>query len=378
MVKFQAMKFDLKATDGCARAGVIETSNSIIETPAFMPCATIGAVRAVRWQELENLDYRLILMNALHLYLRPGTDVIRNLGGVHEFTSWNRSILADSGGYQFFSLKGLFKINDDGVTFQSPYDGSTHQFSPEKVIDIQSAIGSDIVMPLDECAPGDSTREKFKTAGERTVSWLGRAKEHFRKCGQEHQSLFGIIQGGTDRELRKLFTEMSGELDLDGYAIGGVSVGEDRELGEDIVDYTASLMPQNKPRYLMGVGLPDQLLHGISAGIDMFDCVLPTRMARNGTLFTSNGRLNIGNNKFISEDGPLDSACSCATCKNYSTAYLAHLHRTGDPGVLGLLSIHNLAYYRSLIKSARDAILSGNFESWKNDVVKKWKAEVES
>jgi queuine tRNA-ribosyltransferase len=366
------MRFDVEKKDGHARAGLLETSRSIIETPAYMPCATIGAVKAVRWSELEELDFRVVLMNALHLYLRPGVDVVKKLGQIHDFTTWNRSILTDSGGYQFFSLKGLYNIDDDGVSFQSPYDGSRHRFTPESVVELQIGLGSDIIMPLDHCAPGDASRDVFIEAGERTLAWLQKAADRYRESSGKDQALFGIIQGGTHVDLRKEYVNKSAELNLDGYALGGISVGEDKDEGDQIVNLITPLMPDEKPRYLMGVGLPGQILDGIESGIDLFDCVLPTRMARNGTLFTSRGRLNLRNSRFISEHEPLDTECSCATCRKYSRAYLSHLHKVGEPGVLGLLSLHNLAYYRKLVSDARKAIKEGRFSSWKNEIIIKW------
>jgi queuine tRNA-ribosyltransferase len=369
------MDFKLSGTDGNARAGVIMTSHGIIETPAFMPCGTTGAVKAVRWSELEELDYRLVLVNALHLYLRPGAATVGHLGGVQAFTGWPGAILADSGGYQFFSLKGLYTIDDDGVGFQSPYDGSAHRFTPESLVDIQVALGSDIIMPLDECAAGDAPRVKVIEAGERTLSWILRAAGHFKKVGNGNQALFGIVQGGVHLDLRRSCAERTFELDLPGYALGGISVGEDRGESEEVVERIAPTFPPHKPRYLMGVGLPAQVLHGIANGIDMFDCVLPTRMGRNGTVFTSTGRLNMGNSQFRIDPKPLDPQCSCPTCRRYSRAYLAHLHRIGDPGVLGLLSLHNLAYYRRLVRDARSAVEGGRFSAWRSDVEAVWDEE---
>ncbi len=359
-------------TDGKARAGTMELAHSTVETPAFMPCGTSGAVKAVRWSELEDLDYRLVLMNALHLYLRPGTDVVKQIGGIQKYTGWPASVLTDSGGYQFFSLKGLYTIDDDGVTFQSPYDGSSHRFTPENVIEMQVALGSDIVMPLDECAPGDANRKDVEIAGERTVKWLIKAKERFTETGISDINLFGIVQGGVHIDLRRQYIERSVELNLSGYALGGISVGEDRAEGEEVVEAIASSLPENNPRYLMGVGLPGQIIHGIANGIDMFDCVLPTRMGRNGTVFTSQGRLNLGNARFKADDDPLDPNCECSVCKRFSRAYLSHLHRVNDPGVLGLLSLHNLAYYRKLVADAGKAIIEGRFESWSRDIHAGW------
>jgi queuine tRNA-ribosyltransferase len=366
------MRFELTHTNESARAGMLITEHGSIETPAFMPVGTIGAVKAVRWSELESLDYRLILMNALHLHLRPGEEIVRQLGGVHGFTKWGRAVLADSGGYQFFSLKGLYKIDDDGVQFQSPYDGSTHRFTPESVIDLQVALGSDIVMPLDHCAPGDASREMVIDAGERTLRWLSRAVGHFAGVGSESQALFGIVQGGIELDLRRQYVDRTAEMNLPGYAIGGISVGEEKETGEAVVREIAPLLPSDRPRYLMGVGLPEQIIDGISAGIDMFDCVLPTRMARNGTLFTSRGRVNITNAQFKNDPLPLDPECSCPTCATYSRAYLSHLYKVGEPGVLGLLSIHNLAYYKTIVTGAREAIIAGRFDSWRSEAAAKW------
>ncbi len=369
------MRFELEATDGRARAGVMETGHGSVETPVFMPCGTIGAVKAVRWSELEDLGYRLVLMNTLHLYLRPGVDVVERTGGIHKLTTWKGPILTDSGGYQFFSLKGLYEIDDSGVSFQSPWDGSRHRFTPESVTDAQLKLGSDILMPLDHCAPGDASREIVIEAGERTLDWLERAKKHFDESESEGRALFGIVQGGVHIDLRRQYVERSAAMALDGYALGGISVGEEREEGDRVVDEIACLLPDEKPRYLMGVGLPGQVLDAISAGIDMFDCVLPTRMARNGTLFTSHGRLNLKNAAHREEAGPIDPECTCATCARYSRAYLAHLYRAGDPGVLGLLTIHNLAYYREFVTQARAAIVSGDFERWKDETIARWESE---
>ena len=359
------MKFEIIAKDGNARAGSITTSHGTIQTPAFMPCGTRGAVKAVRWEELEELGYEMVLMNALHLYLRPGVEIIKSLGGVGKFSGWNGSVLTDSGGYQFFSLKGLYEIDDDGVNFRSPYDGSLHRFAPENVMELQIALGADIVMPLDECASGDAPANKVLQAGERTLAWLSRAKKYFDLNADGNRALFGIVQGGTDIDIRKKILEKSAELDLPGYAMGGISVGEDKEEGDRVVREITPLFPENKPRYLMGVGLPIQIADGIESGIDLFDCVLPTRMGRNGTVFTSEGRLNMSNARFKSDSLPLDPMCPCRTCARFSRAYLSHLHKTGDPGVLGLLSFHNLAYYRSLVRDARKAIIDGNFSQWR-------------
>ena len=364
------MSFEVIKTDGHARAGLLTTSHGTIETPAFMPCGTTGAVKAVRWSELEEIGYKLVLMNALHLHLRPGAEQVRASGGIQEFSSWKKSILTDSGGYQFFSLKGLFKIDSEGVSFQSPYDGSRHRFTPESVIDLQVELGSDIIMPLDHCAPGDASREEFKKAGDRTIEWLKRAKAHFEKvCDPQKQKLFGIVQGGTHIDLRKKYLELSAELDLPGYAMGGISVGEDKIEGDEVIKEIVPIFPKDKPRYLMGVGLPEQILSGIEAGIDLFDCVLPTRMARNGTLFTSQGRLNIKNSEYKSDGSPLDPDCDCATCRRYTRAYLSHLYKVNDPGVLGLLSVHNLAYYFRLVKDARAAITSLNYKEWVSRII---------
>jgi len=367
------MRFKVEHTDGDARAGIIETDHGRIPTPAFMPCATMGAVRAIRWNELEDLGYPMVLVNALHLHLRPGEDIVRNFGGLHDFSSWKKSILTDSGGYQFFSLKGLYDIDDDGVSFQSPYDGSRHRFTPESVVELQLSLAPDIMMPLDHCAPGDASREMIIEAGDRTLEWLKRAAKHLQKTGEKPRALFGIIQGGVEADLRRKYAELSGELDLPGYAIGGISVGEEQERGREIVDLTAPLLPSEKPRYLMGVGLPEQILDGIAAGVDLFDCVLPTRMARNGTLFTSTGRLNLKNSQYRTDPAPLDENCTCPTCRRYSRGYLAHLYKSGEPGVLGLLSVHNLAFYLRLVNEAREAVMDRRFDSWRKSFMSGWK-----
>lgn len=358
-----------------ARAGYFQTDHGIVETPAFIPVGTQGTVKAVNQNLLqEEINAQILLANTYHLYLRPGTDTLEKAGGLHKFMSWNKSILTDSGGYQVYSLSALRKLKEDGVEFRSHLDGSTHFFSPEKVIQIQRSIGSDIMMVLDECTPYPCDYDYAKKSTELTSRWAVLNKEVFYKTKPLYgygQFLFGIIQGSTYKDLREISANDLRKLDFDGYAIGGLAVGEPAEVMYDITDFTTDFMPEEKPRYLMGVGRPENILESVERGIDMFDCVMPTRNARHGVLFTSEGVMTLTNAKYKEDFEKIDSACECYTCKNYSRAYLRHLFSAGELLALELASIHNLHFYISLISEARKRILDNTFNEWKNKTIEK-------
>lgn len=345
-----------KDTDSNARIGRIITPHGVINTPAFIPVGTLAAVKTVTPEELYAVGAEVILCNTYHLYLRPGHQLITNLGGLHSFMNWNSPILTDSGGFQIFSLGELRKIGDEGVTFRSHIDGTTHFFTPEKSIEIQEAFGSDIIMALDDCTPYPSTYEYTLNSLRITIEW---AKRCIKAKSRKDQSLFGIVQGGMFPELRRRSAEELSLLGFDGYAIGGVSVGEPKEKMFEIINFTAPLLIEDKPRYLMGVGTPEDIAMAVSAGIDLFDCVMPTRNARNGTLFTSNGKISIRNERYASDSEPLDPACGCYTCRNYSKAYLRHLFMSEEILALRLNTIHNLWYYINTLKEIRNAIVEG-------------------
>jgi queuine tRNA-ribosyltransferase len=337
-----------------------------------MPVGTQGTVKALEHREIEEAGAELILSNTYHLYLRPGTDVIKEAGGLHRFASWNKPILTDSGGYQVFSLSDLRKINDKGVTFRSHLDGSLHEFTPERVVGIQRAIGSDILMQLDECVGYPSSYETLKSAVYRTIAWADRSLEAF--AAEEplygyDQAMFGIVQGGTHEDLRKLCAGELANRPFDGFAIGGLAVGEPPEEMYRIAEFTADLLPEDKPRYLMGVGTPENLLTAIGLGVDMFDCVMPTRNARNGMLFTSEGTVNIRNAQYRSDSEPVDPVCGCYTCRTFSRSYLRHLFNAREILGLQLATIHNITYYMTLMRSAREVILADSYEEWSNTML---------
>jgi len=368
------LKFFVTSKDKKARAGYFETDHGAVETPAFMPVGTQGTVKAVNQKYLEEIKTQIVLSNTYHLYLRPGTEVLEEAGGLHRFMNWQKPILTDSGGFQMFSLSDLRKVKPEGVEFKSHLDGSTHFFSPEKVIGIQRSIGSDIMMVLDECTPYPCEYEYVLNSAKLTSSWAAMSKETFEKSFplyDHKQFIFGIIQGSVYKDLRELSAKDLITLDFDGYAIGGLAVGEPVETMYDIVDFTTSLMPENKPRYLMGVGRPENLLEAIERGIDMFDCVMPTRNGRNAYLFTSNGILSMRNAKYKDDFSFIDGNCNCYTCRNFSKAYLRHLFIAGEILALELASIHNLNFYLSLMRTAREKILDGNFSEWKEEIVKR-------
>lgn len=371
------LKLNLIAEDknSKARAGWFQTDHGIVETPIFMPVGTQGTVKAVNQSYLEQeIKAQIVLSNTYHLYLRPGTDILEGAGGLHKFMNWQKPILTDSGGYQVFSLTELRKLKEDGVEFRSHLDGSKHFFTPEKVIQIQRSIGSDIMMVLDECAPYPCDYDYAKKSVQLTSNWAVLNKNAFTNSEPKYghrQFLFGIIQGSVYKDLRKKSAEDLLELDFDSYAIGGLAVGEPTEQMYELVDFTTDLMPRDRPRYLMGVGRPENILESIARGVDMFDCVMPTRNARNANVFTWNGTLSMRNAKYKDDFGPLDENCNCYTCRNYSRAYLRHLFVAEEILALELASIHNLYFYLELVRNAREKIINGTFNEWKNQVIEK-------
>jgi len=367
------LQFQLQLTDSNskARAGSISTDHGEILTPVFMPVGTVGSVKAVTQQQLVNdVNARIILGNTYHLYLRPGLDVLENAGGLHRFMNWDRPILTDSGGYQVFSLAGTRKIKEEGVTFQSHIDGSKHLFTPENVMDIQRTIGGDIIMAFDECPPGGSEYKYAKASMEMTHRWLGRCFSQFNSTSPKYgytQNLFPIVQGGTFRDLRKQSCEYISSKEATGNAIGGLSVGEPEETMYEICDWCCDHLPKDKPRYLMGVGTPWNILECISMGIDMFDCVMPTRNGRNAMLFTTQGVINIDNKKWEKDFSPLDDGIDCEVSNYYSKAYLRHLMKAKEFLGYTIASVHNLAFYMWLVTEARRHILEGDFLQWKKE-----------
>ncbi|MDP6735331.1 MAG: tRNA guanosine(34) transglycosylase Tgt [Nitrospinaceae bacterium] len=350
MIKFEVIK---QHSHSSARLGRLVTPRGEIQTPAFMPVGTQATVKALSPEELEQCGAEIILGNTYHLYLRPGHDIVESLGGLHRFMNWDKPILTDSGGFQVFSLNSLAKVTEEGVTFKSHIDGSTHFFSPERAIEVQEALGADIAMTLDEPTPYPSDPSKTETSLKLSTDWAVRCKAAHR---MKSQALFGIVQGGMYKNLRKQSTEEITALDFPGYAIGGLSVGEEIELMYDIAAYTAELLPKDKPRYLMGVGKPEDLAQCSAMGIDMFDCVMPSRNARNGSLFTSHGKVNIRNLQYKADNSPLDPDCNCYTCKNYSRAYLRHLFIADEIFAMRLNTLHNVAFYQNWMKRIRQAI----------------------
>ncbi len=368
------MKFSLINTDINARTGVLKTDHGIIETPVFMPVGTQGSVKAIEQRELDEIGAQIILGNTYHLYLRPGTETINRLGGLHKFISWTKPILTDSGGYQVFSLSELNKISEDGVRFSSHLDGSQHFFTPESVMEIQRFLGSDIMMVLDECTPYPTTYEYAEKSRELTFNWALRCKQKFLKTEnlyRHSQSLFAIVQGSVFPDLRQKSARELTELDFDGYAIGGLSVGEPAETMYEITKICTDILPKDKPRYLMGVGTPENILESIERGVDMFDCVMPTRNGRNAMLFTQSGSISIKTAKFKHDPLPVDEACGCYTCKNFSRAYLRHLFQVHEILALQLATIHNLYFYQWLVREARKAISENRFSGWKQNQLSK-------
>jgi len=372
------VNFELHHTDGKARAGLLSTDHGIVRTPAFMPVGTQGAVKAINHKSLEATGTEIILSNCYHLYLRPGINVLRKAGGLHRFMGWGRAILTDSGGFQIYSLAEFRKVTDEGVKFRSHIDGSLHNFTPEDIIDIQRAIGSDIMMVLDECTGYPSEKEESARANSLSIQWAERCRQRFditAKLYDHDQSLFGIVQGGIHLDLREMSVSALTRMDFQGYAIGGLAVGEPVEDMYGILDACTELLPVSKPRYLMGVGKPENLLEAIGRGTDLFDCVLPTRNGRNACFFTSKGELNITNSRYREDFAPVDSECGCNVCKNFSRAYLRHLFVSKEILGLELATAHNLYYYEWLMRGAREAILQNRYDAWKREQLAEYNQE---
>jgi queuine tRNA-ribosyltransferase len=371
------MRFEVTAQDGDARTGILHTRRGIIETPVFMPVGTAGTVKGVRFEELESgdLDARIILGNTYHLWLRPGVDIIKALGGLHRFIGWDRALLTDSGGFQVWSLGALRKISEEGTEFRSHIDGSLKFLSPEISMEVQAALGSDIVMVFDECAPGNASYDETKRSAELTARWAKRSRKRFDELQNDGsdlgyteapdlsgaQALFGIIQGASHVQLRRESLARTFEIGFDGYALGGLSVGEEKEVMWSVIEDVAPLLPVQQPRYLMGVGTPEDLVEAVARGVDMFDCVLPTRNGRTGQAFTSSGKLNVKNAQWARSDEPLDENCGCTVCRRHSRAYLRHLYVSGEMLASMLLTHHNLAFFLDTMKSVRQSIRSGDF-----------------
>jgi queuine tRNA-ribosyltransferase len=352
-----------------ARAGLLHTPHGDVETPVFMPVGTQATVKGVTQRDLlDELDARIVLANTYHLFLRPGHELIRQLGGLHRFMSWPRAILTDSGGFQVFSLADLRKVTDQGVLFQSHLDGDAHLFTPESTVDVQLALGSDIMMVLDECIAWPATEDAARQAMERTVRWARASFEHYRGIEAPAGALFPIVQGGMYADLRAECAAALATLDADGYAIGGLSVGEPRPMSLEMVEAVAPLLPRERPRYVMGVGLPEELPEYVARGVDMMDCVLPSRNARNGCLFTSQGRVVIKQARYKDDAGPLDPACSCYTCRNFSRAYLRHLFQAGEMLFSTLATVHNLKHYLDTMRQIRHCIMIGTYSGYLESV----------
>ncbi len=353
-----------------ARLGTITTDHGVIQTPIFMPVGTLGSVKSLSVEDLDHCRAQIILGNTYHLYLRPGCEVIEHMEGLHEFIRWDKPLLTDSGGFQFFSLAKLARFTDEGVAFQSHIDGSRHVFSPEKAVEIQMTLGSDIMMSLDWCIGHPATEKQTIQALEKTSTWAQRGYDYWQAKGSVN-NLFGIIQGGMFKTLRSLSAQQLTQIDFPGFAIGGLSVGEPKELMYEMADHTLPLLPRDKPRYIMGVGTPENLVELVGMGCDMFDCVMPSRNARNGQLFTSKGTINIPNARFRFDKSPIDTDCKCYTCQNYSRAYLRHLYKSRELLAYRLNTIHNIYYYLDLMGKMRDAIRQDRFSVFKKDFYSK-------
>jgi queuine tRNA-ribosyltransferase len=375
--------FQLLAQEGAARAGIVKTRRGDIETPVFMPVGTAGSVKGIRFEQLEqeDIDARIILGNTYHLWLRPGIETIRACGGLHRFIGWDRALLTDSGGFQVWSLGELRKITEEGTQFRSHVDGSLQFLSPEVSMEVQASLGSDIVMVFDECAPGQAPHDEARQSMELTARWARRSRDRFDSLQQEGadlgckpaadlsgaQALFGIVQGAAHLDLRRESLERNLEIGFDGYAIGGLSVGEEKSVMWNVVGEVAPLMPVDRPRYLMGVGTPEDLLEAVALGVDMFDCVLPTRNGRNGQAFTARGKLNIKNAQWVTDQRPLDESCSCSVCRRHSRAYLRHLYMSGEMLASILLTHHNLAFFLDTMRRVRQSIRSGKFTHFRRE-----------
>ena len=361
-------RFTVHATDGKARTGALEMRRGTIRTPAFMPVGTAATVKAMKPEDVQASGADIILGNTYHLMLRPGAERVARLGGLHQFMRWDGPILTDSGGYQVMSLSDLNKLTEDGVEFRSHIDGSKHMLTPERSMEIQRLLGSDIVMAFDECPRADRPLAEIEASMEMSMRWARRSRDGF-DSGQEHaarSALFGIQQGALDKDLRARSAEALKEIGFDGYAIGGLAVGEGQEAMFGVLDYAPGQLPEDRPRYLMGVGKPDDLVGAVERGVDMFDCVLPTRSGRNGQAFTWDGPINIRNARFAEDTGPLDPNCACPTCAKYSRAYLHHLVRTGEMLGAMLMTEHNIGFYQQLMQSMRNAISDGQFALFAN------------
>lgn len=358
-----ALSFKLKTTSGKARRGEITTAHGVIQTPIFMPVGTYGTVKGMTPRDLSEISAQIILGNTFHLWMRPGLDIMEKFGGLHQFMGWKGPILTDSGGFQVFSLGAMRKIKEEGVHFRSPVNGDKLFLTPEESMRIQTVLNSDIVMIFDECTPYPATHTEARVSMEMSMRWARRSRDSFDALGNKN-GLFGIVQGGMYEDLRDISLQGLEEIGFDGYAIGGLSVGEPKDDMQRILAHTAPKLPQNKPRYLMGVGTPEDLVNAVGQGIDMFDCVMPTRNARNGWLFTRTGDIRIRNAKFRNDESPLDATCTCYTCQNFSRAYLHHLDRSKE--ILGaqLNTMHNLHYYLDLMREMREAIEQGRFDEF--------------
>jgi queuine tRNA-ribosyltransferase len=392
------IRFQVQSRDGQARAGILHTRRGVIETPVFMPVGTAGTVKGIRFEELESpdLDARIILGNTYHLWLRPGIEVIKAAGGLHKFIGWDRAMLTDSGGFQVWSLGALRKITEEGTEFRSHVDGSRCFLSPEISVEVQVVLGAEIAMAFDECAPGEATADEARRSMELTLRWARRSKEAFvaqianlREQDSEtratqinnlryRQALFGIIQGASHLDLRRESLERTVEIDFDGYAIGGLSVGEEKHVMMDVIEEIAPRMPADKPRYLMGVGTPEDLIEAVARGVDMFDCVLPTRNGRNGQAFTSRGKLNIKNARYTTDDKPLDEACHCSVCRRHSRAFIRHLYQAGEMLASILLTHHNLAFFLDTMRRVRQAIRSAQFANFRREYTEQLNSGLES
>jgi queuine tRNA-ribosyltransferase len=379
----QTIDFKVQAREGEARAGILTTRRGPIETPVFMPVGTAGTVKGIRFEELESpeLDARIILGNTYHLWLRPGIEVIRACGGLHKFIGWERAMLTDSGGFQVWSLGALRKITEEGTEFRSHIDGASCFLSPEISIEIQATLGAEIAMAFDECAPGEATYEEARRSMELTLRWAKRSREAFEKLQVAQagslrsagkmpalrQALFGIVQGASHLDLRRESLERTVEIGFAGYAIGGLSVGEEKPVMLEVIEEIAPRMPPDNPRYLMGVGTPEDLIEAVARGIDMFDCVMPTRNGRNGQAFTSRGRLNIKNARYAEDQLPLDEECKCSVCRRHTRAFLRHLYQSGEMLASILLTHHNLAFFLDTMRRVRQAIRSGQFAKFRRE-----------
>jgi queuine tRNA-ribosyltransferase len=368
-------------TDGRARAGVLSTPHGDVETPAFMPVGTLGAVKAVTHRDLESAGAEILLSNTYHLYLRPGDDLIARRGGLHRFIGWTKPILTDSGGYQVFSLADRRVITEEGARFRSHLDGSDHLLTAERAVDIQAQLGSDISMVFDECLALPADASAVRASMERTFRWAGRARERFlalrdgRVSGvvvtNPGQAQFGIVQGGVHFDLREESARRTVDIGFEAFAIGGLSVGEPPAVMYDVVGHTTPFLPADRPRYLMGVGTPEDIIEAVARGVDMFDCVLPTRNARNGQLFTRTGRINIKNAQFAEDDGPVDPECGCYTCRTFSRAYLRHLYAVNEINAATLNTLHNLHFYLDTLRRIRESLRFGRFESFRHEFLQR-------